>query len=272
MKYAIVEGGVVVNIAEASEALAPNWFASDTARIGYTYADGVFSPPVVPLADAKAERLSALADARYAAEIAGVTVDGTSIPTDRDSVALLDRKARALDDGDLSSNPALKWPDGTWAVLTPAQIRAAKAAANAHVQAVFSREKSIADAINAAATTAEVAAIELDFTSLSQDQRVGTPAMVAATSFGVSGGAITNMNTTGGFSGGAYLKTGAFLLFLGRDLGSTNYIVQVQDGGAIGSVTSTNKFSSMFIANFTDGGGTPVDPDEVKITVTQPRG
>lgn len=43
--YAIVENGLVVNVALSDEPLADNWIASDEAAIGWTYADGQFSPP-----------------------------------------------------------------------------------------------------------------------------------------------------------------------------------------------------------------------------------
>lgn len=45
MNYAIVENGVVVNIAVAYQALAPNWVQSDTAAIGDLYSNGVFTKP-----------------------------------------------------------------------------------------------------------------------------------------------------------------------------------------------------------------------------------
>lgn len=48
MKYAIIENGVVTNIAMADGPLAPNWVQSDTAGIGWTYDNGVFTAPVVP--------------------------------------------------------------------------------------------------------------------------------------------------------------------------------------------------------------------------------
>ena len=48
MKYAIIENGVVVNVASADFPLGPNWVQSDTAGIGWTYDNGVFTAPVVP--------------------------------------------------------------------------------------------------------------------------------------------------------------------------------------------------------------------------------
>jgi len=49
VRFAIVENGVVVNVAVGGEPLAENWIASNTAEIGYTYANGEFSAPEVPV-------------------------------------------------------------------------------------------------------------------------------------------------------------------------------------------------------------------------------
>jgi hypothetical protein len=45
MKYAIIENGVVTNVALADEALGINWIASDTAQIGWLYDGGAFTAP-----------------------------------------------------------------------------------------------------------------------------------------------------------------------------------------------------------------------------------
>ncbi|WP_375680468.1 MULTISPECIES: hypothetical protein [unclassified Bartonella] len=51
MKYAVVENGVVTNIIVASEdyvhAFDGEAIPSSEAQIGWTYKDGVFSPPMV---------------------------------------------------------------------------------------------------------------------------------------------------------------------------------------------------------------------------------
>ena len=43
--YAIVENGVVVNVAVSKSALFPNWIQSDVAQIGWTYNGTTFNPP-----------------------------------------------------------------------------------------------------------------------------------------------------------------------------------------------------------------------------------
>lgn len=49
-RYAVIESGVVSNIAEADAdfAASQNWVAAATADIGWLYANGVLSPPVPP--------------------------------------------------------------------------------------------------------------------------------------------------------------------------------------------------------------------------------
>ena len=48
MQYAIINRGVVENIAIADEPLADNWIQSDDAGVGWFYLDGVFIPPPQP--------------------------------------------------------------------------------------------------------------------------------------------------------------------------------------------------------------------------------
>ena len=48
MKYAIIENGIVANVALADAPMAPNWVETDTAGIGWTYDNGVFTAPVIP--------------------------------------------------------------------------------------------------------------------------------------------------------------------------------------------------------------------------------
>ena len=45
MKYAIIENGVVVNVAVADEPLDENWVETVTAGPQWTYSNGVFSAP-----------------------------------------------------------------------------------------------------------------------------------------------------------------------------------------------------------------------------------
>ena len=60
MKYAIIENGIVTNIAVSNAPLADNWIASESARIGDEYKGGQFTapPPNTELetAEARAQR------------------------------------------------------------------------------------------------------------------------------------------------------------------------------------------------------------------------
>lgn len=60
MHYAIIEKGVVTNVAMADAPLAPNWVATETAGIGWTYKDEVFIAPeiVVPAPPAPTRELT----------------------------------------------------------------------------------------------------------------------------------------------------------------------------------------------------------------------
>lgn len=63
MNYAIVENGIVTNIAVSDAPLADNWIASEVARIGDKYEDGQFvtpPPDTAPLAAAARQQRNAL--------------------------------------------------------------------------------------------------------------------------------------------------------------------------------------------------------------------
>jgi hypothetical protein len=55
MKYAIIENGIVTNVAIAYEALESNWVQSDTAQKGDLYTNGQFTKPT-PVVDPLAYR------------------------------------------------------------------------------------------------------------------------------------------------------------------------------------------------------------------------
>lgn len=47
-RWAIIEGGAVVNIAIGDAALQPNWVPAQSAEIGDLYVDGAFTTPDTP--------------------------------------------------------------------------------------------------------------------------------------------------------------------------------------------------------------------------------
>jgi hypothetical protein len=113
------------------------------------------------LAAAKRAKLAELAALRYEREVAGITFAGKVIPTDRQTCSILTGAYVQA-----AGNPAFaikfKSPDGTFTPIGAAQIIAVGNAVTAHVQACFARESDLADAINAAADFAALAAIDTE--------------------------------------------------------------------------------------------------------------
>ena len=113
--------------------------------------------PQIPFATAKENKYAEIAAARYNAEIAGVTVNGVSIKTDRESQGLITGAAlKALQDNTYTC----KWKgvDG-FVELTATQIIAIADAVRAHVQGCFDHEAELQPLIEAATTEAELDAI-----------------------------------------------------------------------------------------------------------------
>lgn len=60
-RYAIVENGIVTNVAVSESALADNWIPSEVAQIGWSYADDEFAaPPVIVVVPTEVPALSGL--------------------------------------------------------------------------------------------------------------------------------------------------------------------------------------------------------------------
>ena len=108
-------------------------------------------------AKAKEAKKAEIAQARYNAEIAGVTINGVSIKTDRESQGLITGAAlQALQDNTYTC----RWKGvGGFVELTAPQILAIADAVRAHVQACFDREAELLPLIEAATTEAELNAI-----------------------------------------------------------------------------------------------------------------
>ena len=107
---------------------------------------------------AKEAKKAEIAQARYNAEIAGVTVNGVSIKTDRESQGLITGAAlKAIQD----STYTCKWKgiDG-FVELTAPQIIAIADAVRAHVQSCFDHEAELQPLIEAARTLEELEQIK----------------------------------------------------------------------------------------------------------------
>ena len=110
------------------------------------------------LAAAKAAKKSEIAAARYAAEIAGVTVGGVVVRTDRESQALITGAAlKAMQDGTYSCT----WKaESGFVTLDAATIIAVADAVRSHVQGCFDAEYAKCVLIDAAQTVEAVEAVE----------------------------------------------------------------------------------------------------------------
>ena len=114
-------------------------------------------PPPTPFSELKAAKKAEIAQARYNAEIAGITVNGVSIKTDRESQGLITGAAlKALQDNTYTC----RWKsiDG-FVELTAPQIIAIADAVRAHVQGCFDHEAELQPLIESAETEAELEAI-----------------------------------------------------------------------------------------------------------------
>lgn len=120
------------------------------------------APTVVPsLSDLKAEKRAEIAAARYAAEIAGTTVNGVLIDTGRDSQALITGAALAAM---LDENYTLNWKTERGFIhLTAPEIIAVAQAVRTHVQTCFDHEGELVALVDAAQTAEELDAIEIAF-------------------------------------------------------------------------------------------------------------
>jgi hypothetical protein len=115
-------------------------------------------PEVETLESAKAKKLSEIAVWRFGRETAGVTLNGASIRTDRESQAQLTGAYTSLKNGFLTS---VNWKDanGQWVALSLAQIEPIAIAVAQHVQACFDAEMVLAQQVAAAQTIEAVNAV-----------------------------------------------------------------------------------------------------------------
>ncbi|WP_448680592.1 DUF4376 domain-containing protein [Pseudomonas nicosulfuronedens] len=139
-----------------SEWSAPAGFEavqSDEAGIGWSYADGVFTAPVMPATPPLTiEELKAgIAARRYQAETAGIDFDGMPLDTGRDSQALVTGAALAAV---IDPTYHCQWKTESGFIdLDAQQIIAIASVMRAHVQACFDHEAALLDALVAGTFT-----------------------------------------------------------------------------------------------------------------------
>lgn len=119
------------------------------------------APTPVPLAQAKAAKLAALALRRFAVETGGTTFNGQTIRTDRETSAILTAAyVKAVNNPDYVVNN-WKVADGVFVTLDAPAIFALSDAVSDHVQASFDREAELSAAILAATTLEALDAIDI---------------------------------------------------------------------------------------------------------------
>ncbi|MFN8727014.1 MAG: DUF4376 domain-containing protein [Rhodospirillales bacterium] len=121
---------------------------------------GVYTLADMPVADVRAAKLAELSARRYAKEIAGVSIGGLAVSTDRESQALITGAALAAT---LDAAYTVDWktPAG-FVTLSAVQLLGVAQAVRAHVQACFSAERAKSEAIAALDTAAAVLAYDLE--------------------------------------------------------------------------------------------------------------
>lgn len=143
----------------ATEEDRPAWEAARDAVLAALESD-VAARCLAALPEAKAARKAALAERRWQAETGGTIVGGLSIPTDAPSQAKFTSAALAAVI-DPAYSVSWKLATGEFVALGRNEIIGLAQGARAHVQACFDREATLAAAIDAAATPAELAAINI---------------------------------------------------------------------------------------------------------------
>jgi len=112
----------------------------------------------VSLEDLKAAKKAEIANARYKAEIAGISFNGTVVMTDRESQALITGAALAAI-RDSSYTVRWKTSDG-FVPLNAAQVIEIAQMVRDHVQGCFDREAVYDESIDGCATADEINAIQ----------------------------------------------------------------------------------------------------------------
>lgn len=120
---------------------------------------GIQRVEVIPtLEETKAKKKAEIARERYKYETNGVDVNGTTVASDRDSVAML---KGAYDEAREDSSYTVNWKaEQGFVTLTAEQIIAIYRAVKNHVQSAFDKEMAIDLQIDSATTIEEINSIE----------------------------------------------------------------------------------------------------------------
>lgn len=114
----------------------------------------VYAVEDIPVEELRARAAEQIADRRWQAEVAGITVNGMAVATDRDSQSLITGAAIAA-----MRDPAYvcRWKTATGFVeLNAEQLTAVADTVRAHVQACFDREAALLAELDAGTLTPEM--------------------------------------------------------------------------------------------------------------------
>lgn len=120
--------------------------------------EAILQIPTPTLEERKATKKLEIAQARRETQEAGTTVDGLEVPTDQWTLYVLEAmRNKGGRDGSIS----VRWKktDGAFIALNKTQIDVLHDATFTHIQQAYQRESDLLDAIEAATTKEELAAI-----------------------------------------------------------------------------------------------------------------
>jgi len=148
---------------EPVAAPTPNPGERVTAGDPEEYAPGqwreTWAVTAIPLAELRQTRLNELAALRYQHETAGITLNGMTIETDRQSQSLI---TGAWSISQINPAILIDWKGANgWVQIDAATITAIAGAVAAHVQSCFSAERIHAEAIDSLETEEDIGQYDL---------------------------------------------------------------------------------------------------------------
>jgi len=161
MQYAIVQGGIVTNIAEATSPLYATWIPNDgTARMGGTWDGAKFGPVVVPLAQAQTTQIAALYSAYLTACSANVPYMSTTFQADDRSRSLLNGAVTSYTlTGSVPASFYWRDANNVNVSMTLAQLQGLGQAVTTQVWNAFQHFQTLKAQVTAATTVAAVQAV-----------------------------------------------------------------------------------------------------------------